>query len=101
MNPDCLFCKLAHDEATVIWETPEFAAFPDIHPKARLHLLIVPKEHTGSFDDIPPAMAPGLIAAIQTVARLQGVSGAYRLQVNVGRQAGQEIDHLHIHLLAD
>lgn len=101
MKPDCLFCKLAHDKASFIWETPEFAAFPDIHPKARLHLLIVPKQHTDSFDDIPPAMAPGLIAAIQTVARLQGVSGAYKVQVNVGRPAGQEVDHLHIHLLAD
>ena len=101
MKPDCLFCKLGADKATVIWENAEFAAFPDIHPKARIHLLIVPKTHIDSFDDIPPAMAPGLIAAIQTVARLQGVSGAYRIQVNVGRKAGQEIDHLHVHLLAD
>jgi histidine triad (HIT) family protein len=101
MKPDCLFCKLAHDDSSAIWQTPDFAAFPDIHPKARLHLLIVPKQHTDSFDDIPADMAPGLVAAIQTVARLQGVSGAYQVHVNVGRKAGQEVDHLHVHLLAD
>jgi histidine triad (HIT) family protein len=101
MNPDCLFCKLAADEATVIWQNADFVAFKDIHPKARVHLLILPKRHIDSFDEIPPAMAPGLIAAIQTVARLQQVSGRYQVHVNVGRSAGQEVDHLHIHLMAD
>lgn len=101
MKPDCLFCKLAYDDDAVIWQTADFAAFKDIHLKARLHLLIVPKQHIDSFDDIPPQMAAGLIAAVQTVARLKGVSGAYKLGVNVGRKGGQEVDHLHIHLMAD
>lgn len=101
MKPDCIFCKLARDNVNVIWQTADFAAFPDIHPKARLHLLIVPKQHIDSFDDVSADMASGLVAAVQTVARLQGVSGGYQIRINVGRKAGQEIDHLHVHLLAD
>jgi histidine triad (HIT) family protein len=101
MKPDCLFCELSHDPDKIIWENADFAAFKDIHPKAKLHLLVVPKEHIASFDDLSAQMSPGLVAAIQEVARSQGVTGAYRLNIYVGQAGGQEIDHLHAHLMAD
>ncbi|HUC20959.1 MAG TPA: HIT domain-containing protein [Candidatus Polarisedimenticolaceae bacterium] len=100
MKPDCLFCKLSHDGSALVWENDDFAAIKDIHPKAPLHLLIMPKAHVEDFDHLGADMAPGLIAAVQQVAAQEGVAGAYNLQVNVGRAAGQEIDHLHVHLLA-
>jgi histidine triad (HIT) family protein len=98
---DCLFCKLAHDPQAVIWQNEQFSAFKDIHPKARIHILIVPKKHIENLDKLESFDAPGLIEAIQTVAKNQGVSGRYRIQINVGRHGGQEIDHLHVHLMAD
>ena len=101
MIDDCLFCKLSSDPSTIVWQNADFAAIKDIHPKAPLHLLIMPKAHVENFDHIPPEMAPGLIDAVQEVAKQQEVAGGYRLAVNVGRKAGQEIDHLHVHLLAD
>ncbi len=100
MKPNCLFCKIIADNSSLVWQNEEFAAFKDIHPKANLHLLIVPKLHIDSLDHLPPAESPGLIAAIHQVAESQGVKGAYWVQVNVGRAGGQEIDHLHVHLLA-
>jgi histidine triad (HIT) family protein len=100
MESDCLFCKLANDNSNLVWENPEFAAFKDIHPKDRVHVLIVPKQHVGSLDDLSAELSPGMIEAVQEVAKHLGVAGAYRIQVNVGRAGGQEIDHLHVHLIA-
>ncbi|HEX7259903.1 MAG TPA: HIT domain-containing protein [Candidatus Saccharimonadia bacterium] len=101
MQTDCLFCKLSRDGGTVIWHNDDFAAIKDINPKAPLHLLIMPKQHVENFDQLEVGMAPGLVAAIREVARQEGVSGAYNMKINVGRAAGQEIDHLHVHLLAN
>jgi histidine triad (HIT) family protein len=100
MKPDCLFCKLSRDPATVIWENADFAAFKDIRPKARIHLLVVPKQHADSLNQVTPDMAAGLIAALQEVARNQRVDAGYKVHINVGRAAGQEVDHVHAHLLA-
>ncbi len=100
MKLDCLFCKLSRDASTVIWQNANFAAIKDIHPKAPLHLLIMPKEHIEDFDHLKADMASGLTLAVQEVARQEKVAGSYKLQVNVGRAAGMEIDHLHVHLLA-
>ena len=101
MKPDCLFCKLAHDPDTVIWENDEFAAIKDIHPKTRIHLLVIPKQHTDNLNSLTPEMAGRLVAAIQEVAKARQVDKAYQVHVNVGRAAGQEVDHVHAHLLAD
>jgi histidine triad (HIT) family protein len=98
-HQNCLFCQLAQGQ-NLIWQNEDYAAFKDIHPKAPLHLLVVPKRHVEKLDDVPAEMAPGLIAAVQTVAREQGVAGAYHIEVNVGRPGGQEIDHLHVHLMS-
>ena len=97
---NCLFCKLAKDPSTVIWENDKFAAFKDIHPKDRIHVLVAPKDHVENLDQLSKELSPDMVEAVQEVARLLKVDGGYRIQVNVGRAGGQEIDHLHVHLMA-
>lgn len=97
---DCLFCKLAADKANLVWENEVVAAFKDIHPKAPVHILVVPKAHVANLDELREPLAGQLIEAVQAVAKDQGVSGAYRVMINVGQAAGQVVEHLHIHILA-
>ncbi len=100
MKDDCIFCKLSHDPKVVIWENAAFAAIKDIHPEDDVHVLVLAKRHLDNLDQVTPDLAPDLVAAIQEVARQQGVAGRYRIGVNVGLEGGQEIGHLHVHVLA-
>jgi histidine triad (HIT) family protein len=101
---NCLFCKIINKEvaAEIVYEDKKVMAFKDIHPKAPVHLLIIPKKHIPSVDHLEiedkPLMGE-LILAAQKIARKKNLKG-YRLQINIGRPAGQIIDHLHLHLLA-
>ncbi len=102
---DCVFCKIAAKEipATLVLDTDELVAFPDLHPKAAVHVLIVPKRHIASVQHAQPedrALLGALLLAAREVAAAQGVADGYRLVVNVGKKAGQTIDHLHVHLMA-
>lgn len=75
-------------------------AFRDIHPKAPVHLLVVPKQHVDSLDQLDDPMAAGeLMMAVREVAKMAGVAGAYKVRISIGRNAGQEVDHLHVHIL--
>jgi histidine triad (HIT) family protein len=98
---DCLFCTIAAGkQGELIWENEVAVAFRDIHPKAPIHLLVVPKQHFANLDDLDDRELGGrLLEAVKLVAAQEGISGAYRVQVNNGRSAGQIIDHLHFHLL--
>ena len=101
---NCLFCKIINKEvpSDIIYEDEKVIAFKDIHPKAPIHLLIVPKKHIPSVDHLEiedKTLMGELILAAQKIAREKKLKG-YRLQINVGRPAGQLIDHLHLHLLA-
>lgn len=92
---DCIFCKIASKQipTNIVWESDDVIAFDDIHPKAPVHVLIVPKKHTESYDVF-------LGKAAQAVAKAKGVDqSGYRLIVNQGRDAGQEVNHFHMHLL--
>ena len=85
---------MAEDEATIV--------FKDIHPKAETHFLVVPKKHIHSVLAVEPedwGLVAGLIKKAAEVAREQGLAG-YKLVFNVGREGGQMVDHLHLHLLA-
>lgn len=97
---NCLFCKLTQDPSVLIWENAKFAAFKDIHPKDRVHVLVAPKDHIENLDQLSKELSPDMVEAVQEVARFLKVDGGYRIQVNVGREGGQEIDHLHVHLMA-
>ncbi len=100
---ECLFCKIAIGEipSDVVFEDADIKAFKDIHPKAPVHLLVIPKVHIQSIAHLE-ANHSGIIAkllyAAKDVAARSGLAG-YKLVFNVGREGGQMIDHLHLHIL--
>jgi len=101
---DCLFCKIINKEmpSETVYEDEKFIAFKDIVPKAPLHLLIVPKKHIVSIDHVEiedKALMGELILVAQKIAREKNLNG-YKLLINVGREGGQMVDHLHLHLLS-
>ena len=101
---DCLFCKIINKEmpSETVYEDEKFIAFKDIAPKAPLHLLIVPKKHIVSIDHIEikdKALMGELILVAQKIAKEKNLNG-YKLLINVGREGGQMVDHLHLHLLS-
>lgn len=98
---DCLFCSIAGgDPSKLVWSNEVAAAFKDINPKAPIHILIVTKKHLTNLDELSdPALGGRLLMAVREVAEKVGVKGAYRVQINNGKSAGQVIEHLHIHLL--
>lgn len=102
--PDCLFCKIVAGTipAKRLLETDEVIAFADIHPQAPVHLLVIPKRHLASHADALPADAPllgTLLAAAGELAKTHDLQQGYRLVINTGRDGGQTVDHLHVHLL--
>lgn len=102
---NCLFCNIANGktDTEIVYQDNYFSVFHDIKPKAPLHLLIVPKKHIESLVELVEKkeikiLSEILIIAIKMAKKFQ-VENAYRLQFNQGKKAGQEIDHLHLHLL--
>ena len=102
---DCIFCKIINKEASadIVYEDDNILVFKDIEPKAPIHLLIIPKKHILSFNHIEAqdkAMVGQLLLTAKKIAADQGMTQAgYRLVFNVGRDAGQTVDHLHLHLM--
>ena len=101
----CIFCQIIKKEmpADIIYENEQVVAFKDIHPKAPLHFLIIPKKHIPSVDHLEEEdkeLMGELVLSAKKIAKEQGVSAAYKLVCNVGRAGGQIIDHIHLHLLA-
>ncbi|HEY3111688.1 MAG TPA: histidine triad nucleotide-binding protein [Chloroflexota bacterium] len=102
----CLFCRIAAGEipARIAYQDDSVIAFHDIDPRAPTHVLVIPREHVASVDAIEARHGPTLaamVAAAQKVARAAGVErSGYRLVFNHGPDAGQSVDHLHLHLLA-
>jgi len=99
---DCIFCKIANKLAPteILYEDEKIVAFKDINPLAPVHILIIPKKHIPSVDHVEledKALLGELILAARKIAKEKGLEG-YKLQINVGRSAGQLVDHLHIHL---
>ena len=99
---DCIFCKIANKEmpSEIVYENDKVVAFRDIAPQAAVHLLIVPKQHIESIKSQGSEGAvKELILAAKEIAGQKNLAG-YKLLFNVGREAGQTIDHLHLHLLS-
>jgi len=102
---DCLFCKIANKEipSEIVYESDTVLAFKDIKPVAPVHLLIIPKKHIPSVDHLTSKdkdLVGELFLVAQKVARSQGVAETgYRLVFNIGKDAGQTVDHLHLHLI--
>ena len=99
---NCIFCKIVDKEipSNVLFENDDFLSFHDINPKAPVHILIVPKTHYQSFQDLPSELMSKMTTFIQKLAVTLGVDkSGYRLITNIGENGGQEVPHLHFHLL--
>lgn len=102
---DCLFCKIVNGDipADIVHESAGVIAFRDISPKAPTHILIIPREHISTVNDIEPAhesLVGSLFTAARAVAAAEGLSDTgYRLVMNCQEGAGQSVFHIHLHLL--
>ena len=100
---DCLFCKIAAGDipSDRVYEDEQVIVFKDIAPAADVHLLIIPRQHIASLNDLDGSQ-DGLMAhmlrLLPKLAHEQGLKG-FRTIINTGKEAGQEVFHLHIHLL--
>ena len=104
MPDDCLFCRIAAGEipATKVHEDADVIAIRDLHPQAPTHVLVLPVAHIASAADLAEADGPllgRLLAVAARIARDEGLDGGWRLVTNVGRDGGQSVDHLHLHVL--
>lgn len=102
---DCVFCRIIAGElpARKVYEDQGFVAFHDIRPRAPVHVLVVPKEHVAKLSDYPDdEVGEGKLGALfrtaNRVARLLGLEG-YKVQVHVGEKGGQEVFHVHVHVM--
>lgn len=101
---NCLFCKIVTKQipSENIYEDGSSLAFLDIHPKARGHTLIIPKTHAENILDISPESLQALILTIQKVTGILHASlnpAGFTIGINHGKGAGQEVDHLHVHVI--
>jgi len=103
---DCLFCKLAEGQipATILFQDDTLVAFKDINPQAPLHLLIIPRRHIASLNDLSDAddaLVGLMVRRAAAIAKEHGYDeGGYRTVFNTNRDAGQTVFHIHLHLLA-
>ena len=103
---DCLFCKIVKDEVPCnkVYEDEEILAFHDIDPTAPIHILVISKKHITSLAHLEKedeALVGKIYGVINKIAEEQGVKEkGYRVIVNCGKDGGQEVMHLHFHLLA-
>ena len=105
MEENCLFCKISHGNSSteILYENDTLVVFRDINPAAPIHLLIVPKKHIRSVNDLTAADQP-ILSEMVMVAKEMAVQqevekSGYRLFINVERGGGQVIFHLHMHLI--
>lgn len=105
MASDCLFCRIAAGEipATVVYETGTTLAFRDIAPKAPVHVMVIPRAHHADLTAIggaDPGLAGEMLATAAEVAKAEGLTeGGYRVIINTGPHSGQEVFHVHAHVL--
>lgn len=102
---ECIFCKIASKEipAKIIYEDDTIMAFHDIFPKADTHFLVIPKTHIGSMLDLQEAhkslMGHAMITA-NLIAKKSGLADGYKIKIHNGLKGGQEVFHLHIHVMS-
>ena len=99
---DCIFCKIVNGEFSTefVYEDEVAVVFKDINPKANIHLLVVPKEHVESLNELEDEILLGkLMMIVKKVTKTLGIK-SYRTVINTGKEAGQEVFHLHIHILS-
>ncbi|OYY93502.1 MAG: histidine triad nucleotide-binding protein [Hydrogenophilales bacterium 28-61-23] len=104
MSDNCIFCKIVAGEipARKIFEDSDLIAFHDIHPAAPVHFMIVPKEHIASLADAHArheALLGRMLLLAPILAKDQGLNDGFRTIINTGKGGGQEVMHLHIHII--
>lgn len=101
---DCIFCKIAAGQipSKKVYEDQDLLAFHDINPAAPVHVLVIPKQHIASLSDCNEShvtILGKLFAKLGEIAREQGLNDGFRTIVNTGKVGGQEVYHLHAHIL--
>jgi histidine triad (HIT) family protein len=102
---DCIFCKIGAREiqSDFLYEDDNVFVIRDLHPKAKVHVLVIPKQHVVTFNDLPqanPAIMQHCIKAIDKVTRDLGINeSGYKVVTNNGKDGGQAVLHLHMHIL--
>ena len=102
---DCLFCKIIAREipASIVYEDDRVLAFNDINPQAPAHVLVIPKRHIESLNELAPgddAIVGEVVRRAAAIAKERGISaGGFRTVFNTNRDAGQTVFHVHLHLL--
>ncbi len=100
----CLFCKIVEGTipSTAVYQDDQCFAFKDIDPKAPIHVLVIPRRHIASLADAGASDQPllgHLLRAAAEIARAQGLANGYRVVISTGRDGGQTVDHLHVHVM--
>lgn len=99
---DCIFCKIANKEipANLLYEDDQTIAFNDLSPQAPTHILVIPKKHFASLNEVDDKNVLGeLLNAVKKVTEKLNITD-YRTVINTGKKAGQEVFHMHLHILA-
>ena len=98
---DCVFCKIINGEfgTEFIYEDETAVVFKDINPRANIHWLVVPKEHVVDLNECSEDLIGKLMAIVKKVTEKEGIK-SYRTVINTGKEAGQVVFHLHIHILS-
>ena len=101
---DCLFCKIVEGKipSDRVYEDSQVVVFRDIYPKAPVHLLLVPRVHFASLNELTPehdSLMAHMLRLLPDLAKQQGLDTGFRTIINTGPGGGQEVPHLHIHLL--
>jgi len=102
---DCLFCRIARREipASIVYEDDRVLAFNDINPQGPTHVLVIPKSHIATLNDLAPehdAIVGELVRRAAAIARARGIdAGGFRVVFNTNRDAGQTVFHIHLHLI--
>ncbi len=102
---NCIFCKIAAKEmkSTVVYEDDELFAFRDINPQAPVHILLIPKKHIltiNDLDNVDQALIGKMFLAAKEIAKNEGIDqSGYRTLFNCNRDAGQEVYHIHLHII--
>lgn len=104
MNEECIFCKIINREipADFVYDGENVVAFRDINPKAPHHILVVPRKHIDRVENLSAAdmcLTGEVVTVAREVALKLGISNGYRLIFNNGNDGGQEVEHIHLHLL--
>lgn len=100
---NCIFCKILRQEipSKIIYEDDVCFAINDINPKAKKHILVIPKEHVESLNEVKDfSLVKKMFEAIKNINKQENIDH-FRTQINTGAKAGQEVMHLHIHILAN